>query len=258
MADRWLMLPVRLGLGHGRIKSLLYRAWLRRNGPRPVDITYRGVRFRLHPKDNSIEWKMLFSSRLREGRELDFMKAGTQRGVFVDIGANMGYYTLMAAMAGFDCVLAFEPNPVVFPRLAFNVQINGLEERIRLHAIACGDREGEVCLEAGENGDLGGVHVSEKGIPEGTDCIRVTMRPLSDVLDDEGIETISVLKIDVEGYEDRVLMPFFETEVSSRWPGKVIIEHTSREGWAHDVVGVMRSHGYREVGRTRGNLLLMR
>ena len=66
------------------------------------------------------------------------------------------------------------------------------------------------------------------------------------------------LKIDVEGFEDRVLTGFFTQAPESLWPRAVVIEHLSRDEWQDDCIADMQSRGYSQAGRTRSNTLLVR
>ncbi|MBN8958494.1 MAG: FkbM family methyltransferase, partial [Rhizobiales bacterium] len=84
----------------------------------------------------------------------------------------------------------------------------------------------------------------------------VRARPLLDTMLDAGIDAIDALKIDIEGHEDQVLVPFFSTAPRSLWPRRVVIEHLHRAGWQHDCVADMVARGYAVMGKTRTNLLL--
>jgi hypothetical protein len=81
---------------------------------------------------------------------------------------------------------------------------------------------------------------------------------LQRILDDAGMVHVDALKIDVEGFEDRVLTGFFRDAPASLWPRAVVIEHLSRKEWQHDCIADMRARGYAEAGRTRSNTLLVR
>lgn len=70
-------------------------------------------------------------------------------GGFADIGANVGYFSLLvAATRAGACVHAFEPNPPIANLLQQSIVLNGLEERVTLNRLAVGDRAGELpfCL----------------------------------------------------------------------------------------------------------------
>jgi hypothetical protein len=81
---------------------------------------------------------------------------------------------------------------------------------------------------------------------------------LQRILDEAGADRVDALKIDVEGYEDRVLTGFFRQAPPSLWPQAVVIEHLSRNEWLEDCIADMRTRGYAETGRTRSNTLLLK
>lgn len=66
------------------------------------------------------------------------------------------------------------------------------------------------------------------------------------------------MKIDVEGFEDRILSGFFAQAPQTLWPGAVVIEHLSRDEWQHDCIMDMLARGYSEAGKTRSNTFLRR
>jgi len=73
-------------------------------------------------------------------------------GIFLDVGANQGYYSVKLghlvgpAGAGFS----FEPNPELYAVLADNVDINGLSARVRTFPLAAGDAPGRSVLHFGQ------------------------------------------------------------------------------------------------------------
>ena len=69
---------------------------------------------------------------------------------------------------------------------------------------------------------------------------------------------VDALKIDVEGFEDRVLTGFFKEAPPSLWPRAVVIEHLSRTNGWQDCIADMRARGYAETGKTRSNTLLVK
>jgi len=102
---------VKLGLSHGKIKKLLQLLCRKKH---PIDIKYQTIKIRCVVGKNNIENKLFLSSKLREREELALLKTYLCKGgVFVDVGANIGYYSLMATTLGASKVLAFEPNETV-------------------------------------------------------------------------------------------------------------------------------------------------
>ena len=87
-------------------------------------------------------------------------------------------------------------------------------------------------------------------------AIKVPSLRLQRILRDAGVDHVDALKIDVEGYEDRVLTPFFRDAPEVLWPRAVVIEHLSRDEWQQDCIADMHARGYVEAGRTRSNTLL--
>lgn len=243
-----------MGFVHGALKKSMARLWSALDLPTPVDIRYAGLKFRVHPWDNTVEYKMLFGSKRRDWTEIKRLEAHVRNGgVFLDVGANIGYYALMAVRLGASQALAFEPNPKAFARLAFNIAANGLQEQVIALPLALGERAGSVTMTVLDH-DMGG---STLGTAEGPGTrVEVEMKPLLDVLSERGVTQVDALKIDVEGLEDRVLTPFFSAAPRALWPGLVIIEHTSQSQWHEDILSRMLASGYKEIDRNRSNALL--
>src|SRR4029077_4056682 len=104
--------------------------------------------------------------------------------------------------------------------------------------------------------NLGASHiVSGKSLG---DAIRVPSLRLRRILSDAGIDHVDALKIDVEGFEDRVLTGFFREALPSLWPRAVVIEHLSRNEWQQDCIADMIARGYVETAKTRSNTFLLR
>jgi FkbM family methyltransferase len=123
--------------------------------------------------------------------------------VFVDIGANIGVFTLPAAakIGPTGCVLAIEPAPRIFPYLNRNVTLNRLSN-VRLRQCAAFNRaepklpfwEAPI-----EHFGMGALAAQFHACP-----IAVSSQPLDRILIDESIGRVDVLKVDVEGCERAV------------------------------------------------------
>jgi FkbM family methyltransferase len=66
--------------------------------------------------------------------------------VYLDVGANTGYYSLLAAAAGASQVYAFEPVPAIRATLSANVAESGMQARIHVLELGVGEREGSFTL----------------------------------------------------------------------------------------------------------------
>lgn len=119
----------------------------------------------------------------------------------VDVGANIGAFSLYQAMVKHaELVIAFEPSPQTFPRLAKNVEINGLKN-VRVVNAAVGEKEGVMSFSDGLMSVNG--RVSEFG-PLKVPCVTLDAELFN-------IPSIDILKIDTEGYETHVLKGASET-----------------------------------------------
>lgn len=122
-------------------------------------------------------------------------------GVFIDCGANIGYFSALAArqVGEGGLVLSLEPSPREFKRLSWAVGHNAHSCQWRALHIAAGDAEGQLAIND-HAGHTGMNRVSESGR-----ACRV--RTLDAIVGDEvaAPRPIDLVKVDVEGYELRVL-----------------------------------------------------
>lgn len=250
-----------IALAHGsRLKRGAFRPMLSRlvNLLRagPVDVHYQGAAFRFYHQTSATERGALFNPDYNL-EELDFLRAHTpQGGVCVDVGANVGTYAIVLArhVGAGGKVIAIEPHPVTHARLAFNRAASGFTQVV-LVAAAAGPSDGELMIET-DGDNLGASHIVSG--ERASRAIRVPSLRLQRILGDAGVDHVDALKIDVEGFEDRVLTGFFKEAPQRLWPRAVVIEHLSRDEWLDDCIADMRARGYAETGRTRSNTLLLR
>lgn len=225
----------------------------------PFDAEVEGIRFRLYPGSNYDDRKILARQRLPERAERRFLAAHLRPGtVFVDVGANVGSYSLAAAHCG-ATVLAVEANPETAGRLAFNIAANGLAG-IDLATVAVGERRGTMELWS-EPSNCGFATLLPDLTEEWQGDWRprqVRVEPLAEILVSHGVTRVDVLKVDVEGYEDRVLLPYIRSADPSGHPGAILLETNCREHWQEDCLAVLAASGYRVEGETKDNVLLRR
>jgi FkbM family methyltransferase len=230
-----------------------------------LDVERWGLRMRLHPRDNGCEKNLLFTPRMYEPEELAELendiaraKAQAQRFTFVDIGANVGLFSLfVASRAGQEArILAIEPEPGNLRRLEFNVRANpGVPITVIPKALS--DEAGIVAVEL-DRRDRGGTRTKKIGREDTpTETVRVPSQTLLDILADEGIDAVDALKIDVEGFEDVILAPFFRAAPPRLLPRLVIIED-SRSSWKVDLMSAMQGCGYELVALSRHKNLMLR
>ena len=136
---------------------------------------------------------------LHEFQDMGFLlHALRKKDLFVDIGANLGSYTVLAGAVVGARVIPIEPIPQTFVRLCDNIRINNLSENVTAFNVALGKEKGK--LRFSKNLDT----VNHVLINEADDIefIEVPVRTLDSIL--EG--TVPwLIKIDVEGFESPVL-----------------------------------------------------
>lgn len=183
--------------------------------------------------------------------------------VAVDVGANVGWHTLlMARLVGEGGrVLAVEANPSVRARLVEHLDLNRLEQ-VEVIPYAVADREGCVAFQAPdrENPAAGDGHVVANAEVGDRDVIHVESRTLDAICEIAHIARLDLIKIDVEGFEWPVLKGAERTIAKFR-PHIVfeyIGEYSDRGGGTPHVLSTyFAKHGYRlfAVGRSRSELL---
>ena len=120
--------------------------------------------------------------------------------VFVDIGANIGFFTVIAAKCG-AMVYAFEPEEGNYRRLLRNLKLNGLDEaRVKTYSCALGSETGQAVLHRSLTDNYGRVSLVSEHSPDG---LSVPVRRLDDIL--TSFASRHVVKVDVEGAEVQVL-----------------------------------------------------
>src|SRR5262249_4049977 len=158
-----------------------------------LDVERWGLRMRLHPRRNGCEKGVLFTPQMYEVRERAELTAEIAKAasagrpfVFIDVGANVGLFSLfVASQAGGNArILAFEPEPENVRRLRFNIDANpGIP--IRVFSFALGETVDSVLLQKNAS-DRGGTRVLHSpAAAEAPDTIWVPCRPLLDVLVEE-------------------------------------------------------------------------
>jgi len=109
----------------------------------------------------------------------------------LDIGANAGLYTLLAAKRGAR-VFAIEPDPLNLTMLRQNISLNGLESRVTIFEMAATETARQVSLYRNLS-NMGESNILARGLPSGTVEGRT--------IDSLNLPPIDVCKIDVEGAE---------------------------------------------------------
>ncbi len=243
----------------GRRLAFLYRRIaIRQLKGAPLDVETFGARMRLYPYYNVSEKRILFTPQFFDAEERTLLASRMNDDfVFIDIGANVGAYSLfVAAKAKARCrVLAIEPQPDIFERLIFNIRQNDFPS-VKALECAVTDSDGEITLFI-DNQNRGETSVRVVSAEGGRSAMRVPARTLLTLVNEEKYDHIDAIKLDVEGAEDLILEPFFRTAPESLWPKLIVIEHLHQR-WTVDLPQLLRDTGYTVVQRTKNNAAWVR
>jgi FkbM family methyltransferase len=204
--------------------GLMLRKWaLEKN--KQVDAVIFGLKMRLDPTKNLGDRFVLFTPQYFENQEREFLRENfrDKKIVFVDVGANTGFYSMyVSSLVGEGSrVIAIEPNVEVLPRLEFHLDENK-RPGISVSVVPCGVSDVAGILEFSYvpgNWGSGSLVNLDNQIKT-----RIPCRPLLSVMREFGVDQIDLLKIDIEGGEVRALKPFFDSAPKSLWPRTLIIE----------------------------------
>jgi FkbM family methyltransferase len=228
--------------GAGRIANWIKKFYLR-NHFDPVDVMAFGVNMRLYPFESSCEGAALFYPQLWDRMELGFLREQLVPGdVFLDVGANVGIYSLVASqyVGEKGLALAIEADPYTFDKLNVNLGLNSISNILPLHM---GVSDTVETLRLGISRDNRGSNsfLADSAV-EGVD---VDCGPLSQVVNRSELKErrIKIAKFDIEGFEWRVLGQFFKDVAPEAYPEYIIIEHHPRkiEG---DIAALLQGRGY--------------
>lgn len=128
-----------------------------------------------------------------------------QSGVFFDVGANIGSYTLVASEVPTASVFAFEPGSTAFLALKKNIELNN-RSNVKLLNFAVSDRESTLMLTSGQEISTNKV-VNQPKISN--KIIHVKSKTLDQICKEYDVQP-NIVKIDVEGHELKVLKGFHE------------------------------------------------
>ena len=195
-------------------------------------------------------------------KEIDFLKRHMEENSnFIDIGSNIGFYSLNIAniypKINFSKIISIEPNHLMIARQKENIELldevkNRISEKIIIENYALSDNSENLQL----NLDKGYGSASLK-VDVSKNSISVKTITLTEILERNEINYITCLKIDIEGYEDRALIPFFESAPKSLYPKHIVMEYTSMADWKNlNLINFLEDIGYELQFKTKANICL--
>jgi len=116
--------------------------------------------------------------------------------LFLDIGANVGSYTVLASGVSGATSWAFEPDPDTARALKHNIALNNLNDLATVYEFALGDTEGKIRFTVGLDS------INKVATEQEENARSILQKRLDDVV---GLASPAMIKLDVEGYEEHVL-----------------------------------------------------
>ena len=178
--------------------------------PRQIEI--HGATVVLNPTDPVVSGALHFG--VYEKAETRFFQSACRDGMtFLDVGANLGYYTALAtrAVGPNGRVLAVEPDPDSFGYLEQTIAANAVGN-VQAFPVAASDAPATLPLYIStDNRGDNRLYASGEDRPQ----VEVTARPLDALLRENKIDKVDLIKIDVQGYEPKVIAGLRETITAS-------------------------------------------
>jgi len=228
----------------------------------PFDIPIMpGVKARLYPRSNRCEKRAFAGIQIWDAVERqalsDAFDASTSAPfVFLDVGANVGFYSLiLVAHAKAKTkpirILAFEPDPINRGRFEFNIKASGADITVLPYAVSDTDGAGYMGGGATNRGEARLSSTNNKNT-------KVQIKTLYGVCKAENLSHIDAMKVDIEGHDERALGAFFKSAPKALWPRLLILEtgRAQSEAEATSLLEMCALRGYTLTKRAGINSIL--
>jgi FkbM family methyltransferase len=182
-----------------------------------------GFKMYLEPTE-CVDGNLWFAPHLYDRYEIRYLqKQVPQDCILVDVGANIGFWSLCFSHTyPKSKICAIEANPETFYTLLENIEINGFQNIIPIN-VGVSDCAGELPLYCNDDGNRGADSFSAYKNNRAR-YVMVMVEPLLSLLVTAGMTRIDVLKMDIEGFEERVLVRFFAEAPRELWPRFICLE----------------------------------
>jgi FkbM family methyltransferase len=221
------------------------------------EVSHEGTRVRYVTPSSVLKWRVdsLFE---KEPCTIEWIARFAPGEVLVDVGANVGMYTIWAAKTRGVRVFAFEPEAQNYALLNRNVLLNGLGDRVKAYCLALSDADGFSELHLSELGAGGSCH----SLGERVDFAHRPMQPeysqgcisarLDDLVSRGVVPEPDYVKIDVDGFEPKVIagaaallggkrLKSLLVEINQNLPDHMeLVTHLHACGYRHDPAQVER------------------
>jgi FkbM family methyltransferase len=175
---------------------------------------FSGAKMHLDPRDIGLVPHLVLDGEWEHNITQAWLSVAKKGDVVVDIGANFGYFSVLAAQqTNRDCmVILFEANPSLIPYLHKTMAVNSFEECSVIENLAAGDSSGTVKLNILEDFIASSSILPAKEIDKYmhgkmeakvASTVSVKSTTLDKYCEEKNIKTLNLIKMDIEGYEDK-------------------------------------------------------
>ena len=227
--------------GFGRIADIISKLYTRKERGAVIS-NYNQLKFYVEPSE-CVDSKVLFYPQLYDISEINYLKDVLSEGdTFIDVGSNIGFYALQASkfVGNSGRVIAIEADPYNYHKLLKNISLNSIDNIV---AVNCGvsDKNEQLKLGLNVDGNRGG----NSFMRESNEYELVECYPLLKILKDLDVSKITAMKLDIEGFEYRVLREFFTTADESQYPPHILFEDwVEEQKSAVQTPDLLRKYGY--------------
>jgi FkbM family methyltransferase len=213
---------------------------------RPLDVYFRKCDYRITGENNLIEYGILLDPKYNFF-DLEFLLKGARKNSnFVDIGSNIGLYSQPLALNSPEgLTVSIDANPNMVSKLQFNINATKIQN-IKVISTAVSDIQGKGSLKIRKD-DVAIVALDE----DLSSSIKIDT--LENIIKNTKINSIFGLKIDIEGHEDKALVPFLLNSPKNLLPKKIVIEQLSKNKDYPGCKDTFNKLNYKLVGRSKNN-----
>lgn len=166
--------------------------------------------------------------------------------IVLDIGGNIGYYSIALAKMRDATIHAFEPIESTYKQLVANVYYNGVQDRVRINNFGLFDKSGELTFYVYKQ-DFGNASAAIMHEEKENEKIVCKVEQLDEYVKEQGVERIDFIKLDVEGAEIFALKgglksiekhkPILFVEMLRKWAAKYGYH-------PNEIIGMLEQVGY--------------
>lgn len=164
-----------------------------------------GCKMRLLPNDEGISSELLIH-RIHEPLTTHLISEEIKSGMTViDIGSNIGYYAILESrlIGKLGKIFSIEPSPINFELLKENLELQD-EKNFELYNLAIGDKNEEIEFLVSKKSNWSKIKEKTDIIGE-NEVIKVFSKTLDEFCEQNKIESIDLIRMDVEGYEFNII-----------------------------------------------------